>query len=135
MSQHGFLTALALHAQICWRPSMQEVCAETIADARRWVRSEDVDARGMTDILAPLKLALAMLEGVQGARANLLADHCLLTNAVRTSSRADQQSNHAITALLASRHSFRRLTPKRIICTYGHEAAGLMSAAADYLSM
>ena len=31
------------------------------------MRSEDVDARGMTDILAPLKLALAMLEGVQGA--------------------------------------------------------------------
>ncbi len=31
------------------------------------MRGEDVDARGMTDILAPLKLALAMLEGVQGA--------------------------------------------------------------------
>ena len=30
------------------------------------MRGEDVDARGMTDILAPLKLALAMLEGVQG---------------------------------------------------------------------
>ena len=47
---------------------MQDVCAETIAEARRWMRSEDVDARGMTDILAPLKLALAMLEGVQGVR-------------------------------------------------------------------
>ena len=33
------------------------------------MRSEDVDARGMTDILAPLKLALAMLEGVQGGSA------------------------------------------------------------------
>ena len=53
--------------QICWRPSLQDVCAETIAEARRWVRGEEVDARGMTDILAPLKLALAMLEGVQGA--------------------------------------------------------------------
>jgi len=31
------------------------------------VRGEDLDARGMTDILAPLNLALAMLEGVQGA--------------------------------------------------------------------
>ena len=83
---------------------MQEVCAETIADARRWVRSEEVDARGMTDILAPLKLALAMLEGVQGA---LTSPHAVGNSSAVLPSRANSAP-----CIHCKAHAANRLTTK-----------------------
>ncbi len=72
------------------------MCAETVAEARRWVRSDDVGARGMTDILAPLKLALAMLEGVQGER----PDHHVEQHCLHQRPRAAQQSKCTVMLLL-----------------------------------